>query len=419
MSTKRASWIAVGVGLCAGAIAGLFVTVGGETEASHAHHDHAPSATPDESLPTFTLTDELRYLNGQIPARLQHAERTRDWAHYEIASALLRRRAQVTGDWTDFSRAYDALDRAFELAPAPHGGPWVSRARLDYTLHRLDGVREALAHLDHWAIIPGRDRATVRSLRGQIAFHSGDYAEARRLYEESVEATRSVESLVLLAELEWKTGHFDRAEALLSSAADLPEAVLPSNAAWLPLASALMEMDREDWSAAHAHLTRGLAIAPDDWVLEEHAAECLVELGRADEALPIYESLVERTNDPEFVDQIALIARERGETERFEQLRDRARSGHEARIALFPEAAYGHALGHYLEVERDGARAVEIAEANHRARPGGEALEGLILAYVLAGRSADARARAAELEASPYRTAGAIEAIEAARAAPR
>jgi hypothetical protein len=53
-------------------------------------------------------------------------------------------------------------------------------------------------------------------------------------------------------------------------------------------------------------------------------------------------------------------------------------------------------------LEDDPTRAVELAEINRDARPGGEAQTKLLEAYLLAGRIDDALAVAELLEASPW-----------------
>jgi Flp pilus assembly protein TadD len=114
--------------------------------------------------------------------------------------------------------------------------------------------------------------------------------------------------------------------------------------------------------------------------------------------------VIGRTGNPELMDAAAAILEERGEHEEARALRTRAHEGHEARIAMYPEAAYGHALGHYLEHEGDEARAVEIAERNRDVRPNGEAWTQLAQAYARAGRLEEARAAITHVRATPYRS---------------
>jgi hypothetical protein len=73
-----------------------------------------------------------------------------------------------------------------------------------------------------------------------------------------------------------------------------------------------------------------------------------------------------------------------------------------------PEASYGHALEHFLELSPDAKRAVEIAKKNVALRPNGEARTRLAQAYVRAGRIAEARAEIAKVLASKWLSAESI-----------
>ena len=59
------------------------------------------------------------------------------------------------------------------------------------------------------------------------------------------------------------------------------------------------------------------------------------------------------------------------------------------RLALIPEAAYGHALDHELAFG-DPRRALALAQRNYAARPYAEAATGLAWAYMANHRPADA-----------------------------
>ena len=60
------------------------------------------------------------------------------------------------------------------------------------------------------------------------------------------------------------------------------------------------------------------------------------------------------------------------------------------------------AVDHFLEFGEDPARTVALAEANHTLRPNAEAKEALALAYLGAGRAADARRVIEEALATPF-----------------
>ena len=119
----------------------------------------------------------------------------------------------------------------------------------------------------------------------------------------------------------------------------------------------------------------------------------------------LYADIIARTDNPEFMDAVAGIHRAAGRTEAAAPLIARADAIYEAQLLRFPEAAYGHALEHFLEFGADPKRTVTLAEANHRTRPNAEAKISLARAYLQAGRKDDARKAIDEALATPWNTA--------------
>ena len=335
--------------------------------------------------------------------RARAALRNDDWLTLEQLAGGHMERARLTGDWNDFRHAEEALDRAFAGAPEG-GGPHLTRAALDYALHRFDRIEPSLRAVEARAIVTADARRAVRSMRADVALQKGQYDEAGALYAELLEEARTRDAVVGAAGHRWQTGRRDEAETLLAEAEELASGSDVLTRAWVCLARGLLALDDARHEDALGHYRRGLELFPGWYLLEEHEAEVLALTGEEDRALAIYRRLIERTGDPEFMDAAAGILEERGERAEAAELRARAHEGHEARLAMFPEAAYGHALGHFLEHEGDAARAVEIAERNRDTRPNGEAWTQLAQAYLHAGRAADARAAITRVQATPYRS---------------
>jgi Tfp pilus assembly protein PilF len=271
-------------------------------------------------------------------------------------------------------------------------------------MHRLARVGPDLDRVEAYAVVSPSDRAAVASLRADVAFHSGRYDEARTLYEAQLARGRTASALAAYAQWFWKTGDPRRAEALLREAAAASEREPASTRAWICLVQGLFELDRGRHDAALAHYRRGLEHTPNDWLLQEHLAEALALRGDGVIALPLYERLVDRTGSPEFMDAVAEILLERGDREAAAPWIARARAAWEERLALYPEAAYGHALDHWLTLEREPERTVQMAEANAEARPNGESLTKLAQALLAAGRTADARRAIEQVLASRWST---------------
>ena len=356
---------------------------------------HAAPAATASTAPTATGVPAPAHTadasNAELEARIHSLEtyanaHPNDWLDRDYLAQAYLDRARATGDWQDFARAEHTIDEAFHIAPQG-SGPFLTRAAFNYTLHRLDRVEPDLHAAERAIFVASGARQTIDTLRADTAYHSGHYDVARRGYEAALTSNRTIPALVSMAQLEWKTGHFDAAQRLLGEASRNAQG--RGFRAWVSLVRGLLELDRGRWTDALGFYTDGLAIAPDDYVLQEHQAEVLTLLGQGDRALPTYLSLIVRTGHPEFMDAAAEIYAARGDTVHANELIQRAATVYRQRLALFEEAVAGHAIDHFLH--HDPESAVHIAEVNVRARPGGEAQTKLAEAYARVGRMADAR----------------------------
>lgn len=366
----------------------------------------APSfAAAPASIPAVAGATARGRIDDALSRLERRAEARRDdWTVLERLAGGYMERQRLTGDWADFARAEDALERAFERAPEG-AGPFLMRAQLHYTLHRLDAIEPDLVAVEGFAVPRDEELRALRVMRANVALQSGRYDEAAEGFDALLAEARTRDALVGAAGHRLAIGEHDEADRLLAEAERAASGAEPMARAWICLVRGLVDLERARYEDALEDYRRGLTHFEGWYLLEEHVAEALAELGRADEALASYLDLIDRTDDPEFMDAAAGIYEARGRAAEARAMRERAHRGHEARIEAFPTAAFGHALDHFLAHEGDAARAVELAEANRDTRPNGEAWTKLAAAYLNAGRIADARAALAEVEAMPYRSA--------------
>ncbi|MBW2464398.1 MAG: hypothetical protein JRH11_22300 [Deltaproteobacteria bacterium] len=369
------------------------------TDATEVENSPTADGDGDPMHPTLAALDE-----AIASAEARAAERDDDWIHLEIVANHYIDRARASGDWEDFAKADDAIRRAYDRAPEG-AGPHLAKAALDYAMHRLPEASEALDALEAQAVVPVGVRGTISQLRADIAFHSGRYPEAKAAYEALLEDGRSPSLLIAYAQWHWKTGDLDQATVLLAEAESTAEGSRAGTRAWVYLVRGLFALERGAYDEALVEYRRGLRETPESWLHEEHIAEILVLQGEVAEASSLYESVIERTANPELMDALAGILRDRGQDADADALVLRARTGWETRLALFPEAAYGHAIGHWLELEDDPERTVQLAEANSAARPNGESKTLLAEAYLGAQRSEDAERTIREVLDSAWDTA--------------
>ncbi len=378
--------------------------------ASDASAQDSAAATPDPAMAAALarIDDEIRSLERIA------AQRSDDWLNLEQVGSLYLRRAALSADYEDYARAEDAVARAFRAGRTV--GPYLLRAQLNYTLHRLDRVGPDLDAIERGVIVPPTVRSAVAEMRANVAFHSGRYDEARVAYERLAREDRTPENLAALAQYRWKTGDFAAADALLAQAQTLASSRSTEVRGWLCLVRGLLELDRGRWPDALSHYRAGLALRPGYWLLEEHEAEILTLQGEGSRTLARYLDLIARTNNPEFMDAVADIYEQQSNHSEAQRWVARARAVYDARLARFPEAVAGHAVEHFLA--HDPQRAVAIAEANVRARPGGEAQVHLARALLAVGRRDEAKTvidrtlatawRSAELFATAYEAYAAL-----------
>lgn len=347
-----------------------------------------PPSTVATSKPApVTYERELATLNGAVADGLRLAERQPNDALAALETvALYAERARLTGNYDDYGKAADLLAAA-TARTGKVSYPCIAHARLNYSLHRLQAARAALD-----ACPPAVALAEVSSLRADIAFQSGDYAQAERVYRDLVNEVGSPQDYVRLALYRSKTGSPGEAAALLEAAEKRYHGRSATMKAWLKLQRGLLALDRGRFDEALAMYLAASDALPGWWLVDEHIAEVKQLRGDTAGAEALYVSVVERTGSPEFMDALAEIRSDQKRDDEAQVLRARARTIYEARLAQFPEATAGHALDHFLGDSASRATALRLAEANYTGRPNGDAAVALARAQMQNGRHEDAAA---------------------------
>ncbi|WAC22710.1 tetratricopeptide repeat protein [Blastomonas sp. SL216] len=341
---------------------------------------------------------DIAIANAQAAARAGADQ----WLMHEIHASELMARAQLSGDYRDYAAAQAALDRAFAVA-VKGSGPHLMRAALDFSMHRLAGAEAQLAATDAYAVPPDPgDRAEIAAMRGDIAFYRGDYAAAWALYDAAdrlVPGSAHFRRAIFAA----RTGQVDLADAYLAEAEKGYRSPTPQTRAYMQLQRGILDLDRGRLDDAMAHFRAADRLFPGRWLIEEHMAEVLTLQGKTRQAESLYTGIVQRTGHPEFIDALAAIAAAQGDKVRAERLYARSSALWAQRLKLFPEATYGHAIDHCM-AKQDWPCALRLAEANHKARPYGEAKIKLAAALLANRRTDEARTVIDAVLASRWRT---------------
>lgn len=364
----------------------------------------------------------LEKLAAKVPENRLHPER--------IAGSFMQR-ARLTGSYDDYTQAEAALARAHSLTPT--GSTFMARAKLHYSLHRLPEARLDFEKAKTKTLPTPDGTASIEAFDGNFALQAGDDKKAEKHFAASLLAKRTTANLSSTAVYEWKTGNFEEAEALFREALKKYHAKRMEPRAWIHLNLGLLDLDRGRYDDALAHYRDAESFLKGYWLIDEHIAEILTLQGKTEEAKTLYLDIIERTNNPEFMDAMAGIAFEAGDEAKGKEWVAKARKRYEEQMAKYPEAAYGHALGHYLEFGDDPAFVLELAQKNYELRPNLDASIMLAQAHLKAGdakaaekslkpilktkfKSAELYATAAEVQQELGRTEKAQSFIEKAKA---
>jgi tetratricopeptide (TPR) repeat protein len=169
--------------------------------------------------------------------------------------------------------------------------------------------------------------------------------------------------------------------------------------AWVELQRGLLQFEEGHYDAALAHYRRADKAYSGYWLIEEHIAEVLGKLGKTKESIALYEAIVGRTHNPEYVNALARIA---GRADLYAEA-DRLNA---ARFALYPEAAIGHMIRDALARPLPRPDLVQLAQRNVALRPNAESKLLLARSYLKVGdRAAAAKLVDEIVKTTPWRTA--------------
>jgi tetratricopeptide (TPR) repeat protein len=245
--------------------------------------------------------------------------------------------------------------------------------------------------IDRYALPDEAVVAEALLLRGDRAFYSGQYAEARTLYERAHRRLPTFGDELRLAAWHARLGDPKFAAALLDQADSRVGGPQQQLRAFVEMRRSQLDIDAGRWAAAEGRLRRANDIFPGYAPVELRLAAIRAVRGAPDDAMALYHRVFERDGTPEPCDGLAALYRARGDVSATQRWARQARTLWDARLALLPEAALGHAAAHWLAFE-DSAQALALAERNHAIRPYGDSAVGLAQALMASQRPRDALA---------------------------
>lgn len=340
---------------------------------------HEIAAASQTAFPT-TQAEALARIDKEL-AFAQERARGGGWLSHAMVGNDYVVRARLTGAFEDYARAGDAYKRAFAVAD-PGFGPHLDRAAYNVAVHRLAAVEPDLERIDRYAVpVDDATRAVVIGLRGDLQFYRGHYGEALKLYEQARSLDKSMPASFRLANYWTAMGDPDLALRYLSEAEGKLDPRQQQAHAFIEMQRGVIALRRGRRGVAEGHFRRAERIFPGNPAIGARIASMVALRGDIPGAIALYRRIAESTRSAEAMDAIASLYRSRGDRANTRLWADRAGAIWEERLAMLPEAAYGHALDHFLAFG-DPARALAIARRNYANRPYAEAAIGLAWALL-------------------------------------
>jgi tetratricopeptide (TPR) repeat protein len=305
------------------------------------------------------LTDfeiELERIDKEV-AELEDSALTLP-VHSEKATRYVYRlyqRAALTGNLDELEEAGTALNSAIEqLGPGPD--LYFLKANLDFKLHRLADVRRDLE------MAPALRRSPQgRALQADLDFQEGRYEEARKGYESLIEVDRAWDDLARLAYLKSKMGDAEAAEQLYIEAEDELTAKEMRHYAWVELQRGVLDLSHGRYDEAAAHYERADQAYSGYWLVKEHIAEVLGAQGKFDEAVALYQKVIQQLPRPEFQQALGELYTFMGELEQAESWYEKALAAYLESVERGGVHYYHHLADFYMDVREDGREAVKWA----------------------------------------------------------
>jgi len=302
-----------------------------------------------------------------------------------IASLRIQR-AQLTGSLEDMTGAQTAIDAAFAHAGSNAFGPHWERIAFNFYVHRLGALEPDLKALEAAAVGPNLlDRAGIAGWRADVLFYTGHYDEAFAAYRQLEREQSLYDNLLRLSTWYWRTGDFEKAGQYLNEAEWLISGPALQQRGWFELQRGLIAFDQGKWDEASKHFAFAHEKFPGHFPIEGKLAKMQALNGDLPGALKRYIALADSSGHPDMMDAVAGVYRAMGDRANSEAWAAKAGAQWERRLAAIPEAAWGHAIDHYLTFGNP-ARALELARLNAAQRPFGEPLTQLAAAQLASGQ---------------------------------
>lgn len=313
--------------------------------------------TTSGAIALANLDEEIAALEVALAARPD------DLGADEALVDRLATRAVVRGRLADYERAADLAERA--AARHPDSAPsLLVRAGARATLHRFTAALEDVAAAERLGAGP----AATEPLRADLLEETGRLDAALVLRERLTARQRDLFTLGAEAVTRGRRGDTAAAERLFVEAQHQYRDVAPFPFAWLYLQQGLMWERSGDDERARVLWLAALERIPDYAPAAGHLAALEARAGRSERAIDLLRPLVDTSDDPEYMGQLAELYARTGLTAQADGLRRLAAERFDEIVARHPEAFSAKAARFWLGPGGDPQRALRLAEVNLQAR---------------------------------------------------
>jgi tetratricopeptide (TPR) repeat protein len=355
-----------------------------------------PGATPRARTEFPTTSGDLALSN--LDSLIEGAEKASagkgDVAGTSRWVSLLLLRGQIRGRIADYERA-DHMAAAL-VAGVP-GSPAAQRtlASVHATLHRFSAASAALSRAEKL----GENPLELESARAALREATGRTSDALPVREREAASRPDMATLTALATARADLGDREAARRLFVRAQDEYRDPSPFPLAHLYLQEGLAAERAGELARARDLFAAAIERVPGFAPATGHLAGVLASTGQRRRAIALLQSLLESSDDPEYVGQLADLLRTEHRDSEADQLFHRADARFTELTRRLPEAYADHASRFYLTWGGHNAQALALARRNLAERPTRTAMALATQAATAAGDSRLACTIAARLAA--------------------
>lgn len=275
---------------------------------------------------------------------------------------LIAMHGQFLGRITDYERAAELAQQLVCDAPMDRIS-WFVRAKTQTIFHRFP---DALADLDR-AEQFSSDGQDLDAARATIFQAIGRYDEAL-VIRQRLAIQPNIDSLGVLAALQFERGEIANAEHLFSQAQNCYRGISPLPIAWLYFQQGHMWMHEGNIQRACELLEAAHSRFPAYAAAQGHLAEVYAALGKYETAIALLRPLAKLSDDPDYIAQLSRILLEANQRDEAYHWCDIATLRYEELVAHYPEAFADHAARFWLGVGANPKKALQLAQKNFEVR---------------------------------------------------